>query len=167
MEIIGVPGETVIETAKTGAGAWGLHITAQNTTLKVSGVDFVNGTGDDACVIAIKDLGGDGTKEDKISVVIDNCSFTGYPWGIQIFNGADSSVTNCTFNCSSYDISVGEVHKDKMTGMMTISGNSYSKTTTGYNIEVFAKNADDVLVNKDGAKVKCAIYPGSESEYGA
>ena len=170
VEIIGVPGETVIKTAKTGsgAGAWGLHITAQNTTLKISGVDFVNGSGDDACVIAIKDLGGDGTQQDKISVIINNCSFTGYPWGIQVFNGADSKVTNCTFNCGSYDISVGEVHKDKMTGMMTISGNTYTKTTaTGYNIEVFAKSASDVLINNDGSKVKinCNIYPGSEAEY--
>ena len=167
VEIIGVPDESQIVTKKTGAGAgaWGLHITAQETTLKISGVAFVNGTGEDACVIAIKDIGGDGTKEDKISVEIDNCSFTGYPWGIQIFNGADSSVTNCVFACGTYDISVGEVHKDKMTGMMTISGNTYSGNE--YDIEVFAADADDVLINKDGAKVNCDIYPGSEDEYTA
>ena len=167
VEIIGVPDESQIVTKKTGAGAgaWGLHITEQETTLKISGVAFVNGTGEDACVIAIKDIGGDGTKEDKISVEIDNCSFTGYPWGIQIFNGADSSVTNCVFDCGTYDISVGEVHKDKMTGMMTISGNTYSGNE--YDIEVFAADADDVLINKDGAKVNCDIYPGSEDEYTA
>ena len=119
----------------------------------------MNGTGADACTIAIKDLGGDGTKKDNISVVINNCSFTGYPWGIQIFNGGNSSVTNCTFDCGSYDISVGEVYDNMMTGKMTISGNTYTKTTsTGYNIEVFAQDEDDVLVNKDNAKVNCMTY---------
>lgn len=161
--IVGIPGETKIVSSADR----GIQLAAQGATLNVSGVDFVY-NGSNAQSIAIKDPANDGRNQDKISVNIDNCTFTGFGWGVQIFNGADSSVTNCTFNCKSYDISVGEVHKDMMTGKMTISGNTYSEnTTTGANIEVFAKTSSDVLVNKDGAKENCNVYPGSESEYEA
>ena len=158
LTIVGIPGETAITTAKTGDGAdaWGLHITAQNVTVKVSGVDFVNDA-DDPCTIAIKDIGDDGDSQDKISVIVDNCSFSGYNTAIQIFNGGDSSVTNCTFSDNTrYDISVGEVQKGMMTGKMTVSGNTYTQGLPA-NIELLAEDTG-VLVNNDNVLVYHNTY---------
>ena len=159
--IIGIPGETTITTSKTSDNAWGIRLAKDNIKVTISGVDFVNDPAN-PCTIAIKDTG-NATLADGFEVKIDNCTFTGYGWGIQIFNGGDSSVTNCEFKCTNYDISVGSDTTGTMTGKMTVSGNVYSGNQ--YDIEAFTKGSsqtiDDILINKDNATVNCQAYPGT------
>lgn len=115
--IIGL-GDTVIETSVTGAGsnAWALQIGPGCENLTITGVTFVNTDVDATSAIAIKQ-----NANADYTFDISDCTFKGYTTSIHLVNAAGGSITGCTFDSQDVDISVSV-----LSGMVTISGNTYT-----------------------------------------
>ena len=133
IQIIGVAGQTVIETAPNGPGRH-LEVEPGCTSLVIKNVSFVNSMADDSKPsVCIKQVG------DGYSFDISGCSFEGYTTAIQLFHTTGGSITNCTFSNKTVDISLSD-----LSGQVTISGNTY---TDGLNENIGVLKADQQYLN--------------------
>lgn len=143
IQIIGVAGQTVIETAPNGPGRH-LEVEPGCTSLVIKNVTFVNGTADASTSVGIKQAG------DGYSFDISGCSFEGYTTSIQLFHTTGGSITNCTFNSKTVDISLSD-----LSGQVTISGNTY---TDGLDENIGVLKADEQYLNIVDTGMKVVWY---------
>ena len=127
-----------IETSSTLNGGWAFTINANNITLTINDVNFVNNSG----VTAIKDYAVTG-----YTVNLYGCSFTGYNTSVQLFNVAGGEISDCEFNSTLVDISISGA-----TGEVVIEDNTYTENPSLENIGLGGSNAamNNVTINDDG-----------------
>ena len=106
--------------------------------LTVKGVTFKSTyTGTDL-TIGIKQSGEAGS---DYTFDISDCTFIGFSTSIQLFHTAGGSITNCTFDSKLVDISLSD-----LSGMVTISGNTYSENNTDPHIGISLADKDMVTI---------------------
>ena len=132
-----------IETTSSLNGGWAFTINADNITLTINDVNFVNKSG----VTAIKDYDKSG-----FEVYLYGCSFSDYNTSVQFISNDDNGIArgeikDCEFNSKLVDISITGA-----AGEVVIEDNTYTENPGLENIGLGGSNAamNNVTINDEG-----------------